>query len=47
MGELEALYISYTIIWAGLLGYMAYIHFKQSKLEKDVELLHEMVKRNE
>jgi CcmD family protein len=47
MESLTALYVAYTIIWAGLLGYMAYIHVKQSKLAKDLSLLEEMVKTNE
>ncbi|UCE73753.1 MAG: CcmD family protein [Methanomassiliicoccales archaeon] len=47
MGELEALYLAYTIIWAGLFGYLAYLHMKQMKLSKDLKLLEEMVKKNE
>ncbi len=47
MGDLEALYIAYTIIWAGLFGYMAYMHLVQSKLAKELKLLQELVKKNE
>jgi CcmD family protein len=47
MDSLTALYLAYTVIWAGLLGYMAYIHVKQTKLAKDLSLLEEMVKTDE
>jgi CcmD family protein len=47
MTDLESLYIAYTIIWAGLLGYMAYLHFRQTRLAKDLSLLEEMVKKDE
>ncbi len=47
MGDLEALYIAYTIIWAGLFGYLAYLHMKQAKLSNELKLLEEMVKKNE
>ena len=47
MDELTALYIAYTIIWVGLLGYMAYLHMKQTKLAKDLELPEDLVKKNE
>jgi CcmD family protein len=47
MTDLESLYIAYTIIWAGLFGYMAYIHIKQTRLAKDLNLLEEMVKKDE
>ncbi len=47
MGDLEALYIAYTIIWAGLFGYLAYLHMKQVKLSSELKLLEEMVEKNE
>jgi CcmD family protein len=47
MDDLIALYIAYTIIWAGLFGYIAYLHLKQTKLAKDVELLEDLVKKDE
>lgn len=47
MDSLTALYVAYTVIWGGLLGYMAYIHVKQSKMAKDLSLLEEMVKSDE
>ncbi len=45
MGELEALYIAYSVIWLGLFGYLAYLHMKQIKLAKELNLLEEMVKK--
>jgi CcmD family protein len=47
MDELMALYIAYTIIWIGLLGYLAYIHMKQTKLSRELELLEDAVKKND
>ncbi len=47
MGDLEALYIAYTIIWVGLFGYLVYLHMKQTKLSSELKLLEEMVKKNE
>ena len=47
MGDIEALYIGFTIIWVGVLGYMLYLHVIQKKLVKDLNLLEEMVKKNE
>jgi CcmD family protein len=45
MGELEALYIAYSVIWLGLFGYLVYLHMKQIKLAKELNLLEEMVKK--
>lgn len=47
MTDLESLYIAYTIIWAGLLGYMGYLHMKQTRLAKDLRLLEDMVRSDE
>jgi len=47
MGDIEALYIGFTIIWVGVLGYMLYIHVIQRKLARDLTLLGELVKKNE
>ncbi|HHT68955.1 MAG TPA: CcmD family protein [Firmicutes bacterium] len=35
--------IGYTVIWLLLLGYTLFIHGQQRKLEKEVELLQELV----
>jgi CcmD family protein len=45
MGELEALYIAYSVIWLGLFGYLVYLHMKQVKLANELKLLEEMVKK--
>lgn len=47
MTDLQALYIAYTIIWGGLMGYMAYMHMIQKKLGNELALLEELVKKNE
>jgi CcmD family protein len=47
MEELMPLYIAYTIVWAGFFGYIAYLHSKQSKLEKDLKLLEDMVGKDD
>ena len=45
MGDLEALYIAYSVIWLGLFGYLVYLHMNQSKLANELKLLEEMVKK--
>ena len=45
MGDLEALYIAYSVIWLGLFGYLVYLHMKQIKLANELKLLEEMVKK--
>lgn len=47
MGDIEALYIAYTIIWLGLFGYIVYLNIKQKKLSDELNLLEEMVKKDE
>ncbi len=47
MGDLEALYIGFSLIWAGVFGYMLYIHVIQRKLVSELNLLQEIVKRND
>jgi CcmD family protein len=43
MDDLSYLLIGYIVIWLGLFLYILYLHMKQSKLEKDVEILEETV----
>jgi CcmD family protein len=43
IADLIYLYVAYTIVWLGLFAYVLYLHLKQSKLTKDLELLGEMV----
>ena len=47
MGDLEALYAAYSIIWIGLFGYLVYLHRKQIKLSSELKLLEELVEKNE
>ena len=44
MDDLTFLLIAYLVIWLGLFGYMFYLHMKQIKLYRDVEMLEETVK---
>jgi CcmD family protein len=44
MNDIIYVYIAYTIIFAGLAAYTFYLHTKQIKLTRDVELLGELVK---
>lgn len=46
MRGLIELYIAYTIVWLGLFGYMAYLHWRQIKLRKDIKNLEEMMMRH-
>jgi CcmD family protein len=41
---IEYLYIAYTVIWLGWFVYLIYLHLKQSKIEKDIKNLEDMVK---
>ncbi|NLM40546.1 MAG: CcmD family protein [Firmicutes bacterium] len=34
--------IGYSIVWLMLLGYTAYVHFQQKKLERQLEVLEEL-----
>lgn len=44
MDDFDALVIAYIFIWLGLFLYVLFIHLKQSKLIRDVEILEESVK---
>lgn len=39
MKGLDDLYLAYTLIWLGLFGYMAFLHWKQTKLTREMENL--------
>lgn len=38
------LFIGYLVIWLGIFLYAIYLHFKQNKLFKDIEILEELVR---
>ena len=44
MSDMIYLYMAYTIIFVGFAGYMLFLHQKQIKLTRDVELLEDLVK---
>ncbi len=41
MSDLLYLYISYTIIWAGIFLYVIRLHLIQRKLKKEIKMLKE------
>lgn len=44
MEDIIYLFIGYTVIWLGLFLYVIYLHQKQAKLSRDIDLIEEMVK---
>ena len=47
LDDFTYLLIGYSVIWLGLFLYVLYLHLKQSKISRDVEVLEEMVKSYE
>jgi len=43
MAEIVSLYISYMIMWSGIFLYLAHLHLEQRKLNRDLEMLREVV----
>jgi CcmD family protein len=43
MSDLIYLYIAYTIIWAGVFLYIIKLHMAQRRLEKEIEMLREIL----
>lgn len=44
MKGLDELYVAYTLIWLGLFVYMVFLHWRQSKLTREIENLKGVVK---
>jgi CcmD family protein len=44
LDDLTYLLIGYMVIWLGLFGYTIYLHLKQIKLTRDIDLLEETVR---
>jgi CcmD family protein len=44
LDDLTYLLIAYVIIWLGVFLYMLYLHIKQDKLSRDIEVLEETVR---
>jgi CcmD family protein len=38
-GSFAALYIAYSIVWLGVFAYLAYMHFRQHSIDKDIRSL--------
>lgn len=43
MAEIVFLYISYMIMWSGIFLYLAHLHLEQRRLNRDLEMLKEVV----
>ena len=41
-----ALYVAYTIVWAGLFGYLTYLFLKQRRLDREIKMLKEEVSKH-
>ena len=47
MENLTFLFAAYTVIWAVVFGYAAYLHRKQRKLQRDIDLLQDTIDKEE
>jgi len=43
MGNMSFLFAAYTIIWAVVFGYVFYLYRKQRKLQREINLLKEIM----
>jgi CcmD family protein len=41
-----ALYIAYSIVWAGVFAYIVYMHLRQRSIQRDIIMLREAVKKH-
>jgi CcmD family protein len=41
-----ALYIAYTIVWAGLFAYLLYLFMRQRSINRNIELLKQELSRH-
>lgn len=44
--SLTALYIAYSVVWAGLFAYLLYLFIKQRSLSKNIESLRQELSRH-
>ena len=44
MNDIIYVYLAYTVIFLGIAIYIFYLHQKQSKLSRDIDILEEMVR---
>ncbi len=41
-----ALYVAYSIVWAGLFAYLAYLFLRQRRIDREIKVLKEEISRN-
>lgn len=41
-----ALYVAYSIVWAGVFAYLVYMHIRQRTVERDIRTLKEEVRQH-
>jgi len=41
-----ALYMAYSIVWAGVFAYIVYMHLRQRSIRRDIAMLREEVKKH-
>ena len=41
-----ALYLAYSVVWAGLFAYLGYMFLRQRRIERDIKSLKEEVSRH-
>lgn len=41
-----AVYIAYSIVWAGVFAYLVYMYFRQRTIERDIRTLKEEVRKH-
>lgn len=41
-----ALYVAYSIVWLGVFAYVAYLHLRQHRVEREIKLLREEVAKH-
>ena len=42
----SALYLAYSIVWAGLFVYLTYLFLRQRRIDRDMKSLREVVQRH-
>lgn len=44
--SLTALYVAYSIVWAGLFLYLGYMFMRQRRIEREIRMLKEEVSKH-
>ncbi len=45
-GSWLALYVAYSIVWAGAFGFLLYMYLRQRKVNKDIKALKEALSKH-